>query len=269
MRELNIMNFLFCAKTNEAYCLKILSEIIQYSIKNAYYEIDRTGIYLSMSDSKKHMDFSVDLLAENFISFDIAVDKICFSVNQMHLYTMLKSIKKKDTVTLYIESSNPYELHIHIEPKEKLKITTSSIKIQQAHNIRIPPTFTPYTNTIGIPSSDYSKMCKELSSLSKNIQIDSSKLHIGFQSITTNIYSKKVTFGTPVEQTVTQEVLFEYLSNFSKISGISSNVHISQSPNNPLMLRSSIGNIGKLIVFIKTNNQINEMELSNEQVLEI
>ena len=261
-------DIIFKATTHEGYCIKILSELLQYSIKTAYYEIDSTGIRLKMEDTKKHMIFDIQLLSENFFSFELNTDKICFGVNQLNLYTMLKSIKKKDTVTLCIDKNRPLELGIFIEPKEKTKVSCSYIKIYQAHNIQMMSTNSHYTHSYAIQASDYSKTCKEMSKLSRNISVTSCKTGLMFETNTDNIYRKNVTFGSLNETAVEQTFFSEYLANISKISGMSSVIHMYQARDTAMMSRTNIGTLGKMIVYIKTIEQIESADI-DEDILEI
>ena len=48
---------------------------------------------------------------------------------------MLKSIKKKDSLQLFIDTSCTNELGIKTIPKENTRITTSGIKIQNIQNL--------------------------------------------------------------------------------------------------------------------------------------
>src|SRR5690606_34455969 len=171
-----------------------------------------------MSDNKQHMFFDIQLLSENFNVFELNSDKICFGINQIHMYTMLKTIKKKDTVTLFIKNDDPTSLGIQIEPREKTKVSCSYIKIYQAHNIQLPELYNNYQYSYAISSSDYTKTCKEMSKLSKSITISSCKTGVKFFTTTSNIFSKEVIFGNYYELNNTkQNFISEYLSNISKI----------------------------------------------------
>lgn len=267
------MSFIFHARTTEGYCLKILAELLQYSLKTAYYEIDQTGIRLNMSDTKQHVAFSLALPSENFFSFELLTDRLCFGINQMHMHTMLKTVKKKDTVALYIRSDNPTELGIRIEPKEKTKVSASHIKIHIAHNVLQPEPVGTYTHTLALPSADYAKMAKELAKLSKTVRVASVKGAVRFATATANIYSKEVVFGAqpadgaPLD--VEQDFVSEYLANIMKLAGVGATMHVSQAAGLPLMVRANVGTLGRLVILVKTRGQISADEDDVEDILEI
>lgn len=266
------MGSIFFAKTHEGYCLKIMTELLQYNIKTAYYEVDQTGLRLRMSDSKQHVAFDIFLPRDNFLIFELNTDKLCFGVNQLYMHTMLRSIKKKDTVTLFINQDDPYQLGIKIEPKEKTKVSSSYIKIHQAHNIVVETLQTNYLHSIVVNASDYAKTCKELSKLSKTLSVRSGRRGIQFMASTSNIYSKDVTFGEldPSESTITQEFTSEYLSNITKLSGMTQILHIKQNPGLPIVFCGNVGSLGKILISIKSNDALEtSIDEDDEHILEI
>lgn len=265
------MSCIFVAKTHEGYCLKIMTELLQYNIKTAYYEVDQTGLRLRMTDSKQHVSFDIFLPRDNFLVFDLNTDKLCFGVNQLYMHTMLRSIKKKDTVTLFIDHEDPYQLGIKIEPKEKTKVSSSYIKIHQAHNIVVDTPVTSYSHSIVVNASDYAKTCKELAKMSKTVTIRSGKKGIQFMASTSNIYSKDVTFGEldPLEHTTSQEFTSEYLSNITKLSGMSQILHIKQNHGLPIVFCGNVGSLGKITISIKTNEALDSNSDGEEHILEI
>ena len=114
--------YLFKCKTNEAYVLKILMELLHHTVKLACFQISPTGIYLRMMDSNQKLLIDCELKSENFSLFyfnkTIENQTINIGVNLNHFYKMLKSIKKRDSVCLYIEAGKTSDLGIQIIPKD-------------------------------------------------------------------------------------------------------------------------------------------------------
>lgn len=274
------MNFIFNARTTDGYSFKVLSELLQHSIKTAYYEVDQTGIYLKMCDSKQHVLFDISMPRDNFYSFELATDRLCFGITQLHMSTMLKIVKKKDTVVLFITAETPNELGIRVEPREKTNITTSYVKICPSYNIApiVPGGAYPYT--VPVQSGDYAKMCKEMAKLCKSIHISSGQGGIKFATETNNIYSKEVMYGEfkPAHPSkhegaradiVTDTFSSKYLSNVSKMAGLCGILHFQHAPGIPLHIKAAIGSLGKLSVYIKSNAQMQTEETSDDEIIEI
>ena len=132
------MTIIFKAKTQEGYTIKILAELLQHNIKTACLEIDKTGIALRMMDTQQRILIDLKLDYENFSIYKYKLkEKSFLGINQNHFHKMLKSIKKKDSVVLFIDDENPTDLGIEVLPKEKNRVTTSYVKIQNIQTSNI------------------------------------------------------------------------------------------------------------------------------------
>ena len=58
-------------------------------------------------------------------------------LNLNHFYKMLKSIKKRDQLFLFIDEKNVSDLGIHIIPRDQSRVTRAFVKIQNIQNIKI------------------------------------------------------------------------------------------------------------------------------------
>lgn len=261
------MTIIFKAKTPEAYHIKIMIEILANNIKTGCFEVDEDGISLCMMDQHRKTLINLILNAENFALYKFTSDKMYLGINLNHLHKMLKSIKKKDSIELFIDDASPTELNIRVIPKENNRTTTSTVKIQNIQNlvIDIP---TGYGKPITVVSSDYSKMTKELNSISNIINVSAKNHSIKFACDAGSILKRAVRLGDYEEDdddskdTYAQEFYSEQLCRITKISGLSTNIKIYIGK--PLMLSSNIGGLGKIDVYIKSKEQI-ESEISIDQ----
>ena len=259
---------LFTCKTNEAHVIKCLSELLQNNLKNTSFEIDQNGIRLKMTDSNKKILIDLELYSENFSLYKFkSTKKLYIGLNQGHFYKMLKTIKKKDSIVLFIDEEKSSDLGIQIIPKEKNRVTTSYIKIQniQHLDIDVPQ---GYSNPVIVPSSEYQKMCKDMSNISSTISVTSRKYNIKFSSNAGSVYSREVIFGENDDEDdckeSTQDFDTEQLTRISKIAGLNNsgtnNMQIYQNNNLPLLFRSPTGSLGKISIYVKSRDQIEEDE---------
>jgi proliferating cell nuclear antigen PCNA len=208
----------------------------------------------------------LELLAENFSVYKYKLENnFCLGLNLNHFHKMLKSIKKKDSLQLFIDSDNSTELGIKTIPKENTRITTSGIKIQTIQNldIDIPE---GYGKPVIVLSSEFQKMCKDLSSIgSTNITVVAKNFHIEFIADADGILKRKVVFGENDDSSdedddnnnsnpeYTATFATDQLSRITKLAGLSGNMQIfPASCNLPLLFRSNIGSLGKIAIFIKS-----------------
>ena len=270
------MPSLFKCKSGEAYQIKVLAELLTNNLKNGCFDINEEGINLRMFDQPKKTLVDLELQAENFSVYIFkGVDKLCLGLNLNHFHRMLKSIKKKDSLQLFIDSETPNELGIKTIPKENTRVTTSGIKIQNIQNLE---TDVPigYGKPVVVPSPDFQKMCKELSSIgSTNIHLQSSGFHIDFVADADDILKRKVRLGEndDIDDDVDTKKCSFYEATFttdqftriSKIAGLSNTMQIFTGTTDlPLLFRSSVGSLGKISIYIKSKELIDrEMNKSD------
>jgi proliferating cell nuclear antigen PCNA len=267
------MSVIFKCKSNEAYCIKILAELLSNNIKTGCFVLDDTGISLRMMDHHRSILIDLNLNANNFQMYKFNSKKIYMGINLNHFHKMLKSIKKKDSIELFITESAPNDLGIRVIPKENNRVTTSFIKIQNVQNldINIP---TGYNKPIIVSSSEYQKLVKEMSSIGTTLKVLSKNYSIEFSCNAGGILKRTVQFGEIDEDddipppatlgsTTTlplisseyeQEFVTDQLCRITKLSGLSSNMQIF--PGKPLLFSSSVGSLGKICIYIKSKEQI-------------
>lgn len=281
------MTILFSCKTNEGHIIKILAELLQNNIKNGCFVIDEKGIRLTMFDPNKKIGIDIDLNAENFSLYKFnkvlvqklnkdkkdKADKLHIGINQSHFHKMLKSIKKKDSIGLFIDDESPSDLGIKIIPKEKNRVTTSFIKIQNIQQLEVEfPN--GYNKPVIVPSNEYQKMTKDMSNIGNTIKVESKKYTIKFGCNAGSVYSREVVFGETDEdfaddekevKEVTQEYDTEQLSRIAKVAGLSNSMQIYQSEDLPILFRTSIGSLGKMSIYVKSKKEIEEDERVNNK----
>lgn len=264
---------MFKCKTTDAYTFKIMIELLHNNIKTACFELSPQCIKLRMMDSNRRTLVDLILNAESFnlyyFSPRVESQYINIGINLNHLYKMLKIIKKKDTLVLYIREDKMSDLYIQIIPKDMQRITTSCIKIQNIQNLEIALP-EGYERSVLVSSSEFSKMCKDMFSISNNITIAASKYSITFLCNVGNVYSREVVLGDTDSESQPVPILddeydTEQLSRIHKIAGLSSSMTINCGKQAPLLINSQIGILGKISIYIKSRRQI-EYETHNDEL---
>jgi proliferating cell nuclear antigen PCNA len=249
-------------------------ELLQNNVKTGCFEISKTGIHLRMMDANRRLLFDVNMEAKKFHSFTFQHDLPIFyiGVNMNHLNKLLRPIKKKDSIHLFIQEQDTTNLGIEIVPKDKSPpVTTSYIKIQNIQNLEI---MLPngYENYLLISSSGFSKMCKDMITISNVMMVNMCAHHVRFTCYVDNVYSRDIALGETDLDGEDSSVLYmeefdsEVFSRITKMSGLHPNMYIYYNNDLPLLLKSNIGNIGELSIFIKTKKQIlleNNSDMTN------
>lgn len=261
------MTIIFRAKTKEAYRIKILAELLSNNIKTGCFIFDETGISLRMMDNHRTILIDVALQAENFNIFKHnSSKKLYLGINLQFFWRMIRSIKKKDNLELSIDDKTPNELSIQVIPKENNRVSTSFIKIQNVQNLDID---IPENNSrsINVNSSEFMKMVKDMSTIGTTINVTSRNYKIEFNCNAGGILKRKVVFGeedededddedNTISEKYSQDFLTEQFSRITKLSGLSTDMHIY--PGTPLLFRSNVGGLGKISIYIKSKEQMEQ-----------
>jgi proliferating cell nuclear antigen len=267
------MTITFNAKTSEAYHIKILAELLSNNIKTGCFKIDINGIRLTMMDAHRRILVDMDLKANNFNGYKFKIPSPeestqFLGINLGHFHKMLKSIKKKDSLQLYIDDSEPNDLVIKVTPKENNRVTTSVVKIQFIQNLVcvIPDN---YNKPVIVSSSEFQKMIKDMSNIGNVISVNAKGFSIQFNCDAGGILKRKVDFGeesSPEDdehdedsEYYEQSFATDQLSRITKMAGLST--HMKIFPGLPLLFQSNIGSLGEISVYIKSKEEIKDDEL--------
>lgn len=272
---------IFKAKTREGYSFKILAELLQNNLKTACFEVDETGIRLRMMDHHRTILTDLELEADNFSMYKFKNNgKMYLGINLSHLHKMLKSIKKRDSIELFIDDANPTDLGIKVIPKENNRVTTSYIKIQAIQNLEIDLP-DGYGKPVIVPSGEFQKMSKSLTHISAVTHITSKGFLIRFASDAGGVMKRNTEFGETEdsdsdsddekndEPEYSEDFDTEQLTRITKLAGLSNTIQIYPKCDNPLMFRSFIGSLGRISIYLKSKNLIeaesHAMEESEEE----
>ena len=261
----------FKAKTGEAYQLKVLAELLTNNLKTGCFEFSEDGISLRQCDTHRRTLIDLDLPSENFClyRFKHQSNKMFLGLNLTHFHRMLKTIKKKDSLQVLIEEGTN-DLALKAIPKENTRITTSKIKIQsvQALDIEIPE---GYGKPVIVSSSEFQKMAKEMLGIGNLVRVTAKDFHICFDcDAGGGVYQKSVEFGesehsdeeSDSDEDQAEEFSAEFatdqLTRIAKIAGLSTTMQIFPAVGLPLLIRSRVGSLGHVSIYIKSKEQVEE-----------
>lgn len=269
------MTYALKIKTKDGYIFKVLVELIQKYLKDACFVIDKKGVSLTGVDTKTKNGtklICVDLPRTNFTKYKCEEEPFYAGLNMVHFYRILKSIKKKDTLVMYVKKDDPLKLFIQKlqagEDEDKAMVHSINITQVRPHR-RDPPN--NYGDPIIATSKEFQKL-KSLNRISKTMTVTCKKGRIEFFCDKEEVYSGCVPFGDidsedeggPKE--VDDDDEEEYKQNFDaeniihlvKLGGTSNNIQIYPSTDLPLRFKMNAGPLGNVDVYIKSRETIDE-----------
>lgn len=266
---------LFRVKSDNGHVFKMLSELIQMNMKETYFTISEKGMFMQDMDQKKWVLFDLKLYSDNFIVYEFNHDRpIKIGLNLKHLYKMLRSMKKKDTIEFFIEKHNMGNFGIRVIPRENNRVSESFIKIHEHQMIEIDipgedPDGPKYGRPINILSNDFQKMIKDLCSISQDIKVESTAHVARFCCMVDEVISKQITFGGDIHEHMSNGQFKEpvvYKGEFDiiqiltiiKIAGLNRQIQMYCTQELPILLKTNVGNIGELRIYIKSKDFIEQ-----------
>ena len=266
--------YLFKATTKDGYTFKVLSELLKNKIKNCIFMFDPKGIFIKAADTKTKTLIKIKIYGGKFLTYKCK-DQHSVGLNMMHLQKILKSIKKKDSLSMFIVKNNAG--YILMNP---LRIDSSAKTNNMLKIINIP--FEDYSiplgykedNDITLSSKDFQKVIKDLNSSSSKLVTISSKGDglLRFYSSCGEMYCTDCTLGEKNDEySGTGEIEYQQtfnsidFSQLSKVSGLSNIIKFNYGDKKlPLKIVLCLSNnLVKLELYIKSNESLENEETSS------
>jgi proliferating cell nuclear antigen PCNA len=252
--------YIFKARSSSAHLFKVLSDILQTNLKTSCFQLKSDGIHLRQIDDNRLTLIDLKLDSGSFTSyfFNHPHESMFVGLTLTHLHKLLKTVKKKDTIGLFILTKDPTELALEVIPKENNRVTTSYLKIQRVQSILVDEP-KGYGSCISIPSTEFQKIYKDILTIGKIVHLSSTATLLEFKVDAGGILKRRVQYGNINDKTPSiYEATFatEQLMKIAKIANLSIVVNIFTSKDLPLLISSKVGDMGVLKVFIKNREQI-------------
>lgn len=267
---------IFRCRTSEAFKKKILIDILSSSLRTAFFKIGGNGIDLKAIDDNHSKAFVIHEDVENFSIYKFRGDTdgntdsdLDIGITLSHFHKILKSIKKKDILELFISRESPCDLGIKTIPSmsDNSRTTTSYITIQKFPNLDIDLP-SNYKKHLIIQSTEFQKMCKELRNIGSNIvKVYSKGFFISFSCDADNVLKRQVDFGDPDESDdddstngYNQTFTIDDFLSIQKIAGICDDIQIFPMMGQPLLFKANIGIKSYISIYIWSTELKSDME---------
>jgi hypothetical protein len=247
--------YLFFAECGKGYNIKILIDGLCSTFKRCFFRFLENGIFMKQFDDKKIILFNVELLRENFIDY-YCESEITFSINVIHFQKLIKSLKKKNTLSFFIERSNPSSLGIitKTNPDSKtsnVKKSFITINRELVENFDHP---TGYKFPKVINSNEFQNI-KSILAIDKTLKVKIQDSNFLSFSCLLDVYSSNLVFGEPNNKSPMYEnTYYSYIFNkIIKFPNLGSQIQFYKpsKPNYPLLIKMQIPSLGTVEIYIK------------------
>ena len=193
---------IFSAEASKGYVLKVAIDTLCGPLQRAILNINKHGISIRQQDQGSTILYDVSFPRKNFRGFKCKRPMV-ISFNLKHMQSLLKNVKKKDSIAIYIDGNQPNKLFITIRPEGTRKNTrfeTNDIVYQEEKDHQ--PLELPdggYRNPMVIDAADFQKI-KKLTSHGKIIDVSIQRSnYLSFKCDAGVVYSSELGFGEILE----------------------------------------------------------------------
>ena len=225
---------MFVSKLKEGVLLKKLIESIKELVTDINLDITGAGVSLQAMDSSHVALVTLSLTSEGFEEY--RCDKqMTLGVNILQLSKIMKCGGNEDSIILRAEVE-PSNLNIQFENKKQKKISDFSLSLITIDSEHLGIPDTNYSSIVTMSSSEFTRICRELYSLSETVEIETNKSYIKF-SVKSEVVGGSIKIDANdsnekdemtiinVEEPVSLAFALRYLNMFTKASSLSQHVN--------------------------------------------
>lgn len=243
---------MFEARLVQGSLLKKVLEAVKDLIQDANFDCSSTGFSLQSMDSSHVALVALLLRSEGFEHY--RCDRsLTMGMNLTNMSKMLKCAGNDDIVTIKAEDKGDTVTFMFESPNQD-KISDFEMKLMDIDSEHLGIPETEYEAIVKMPSSEFLRICRDLSSIGDTIVISVSKEGVRFSTSgdigSANVICRQNTsVDKPDESTVVEmrepvslTFALRYLNSFTKATVLSPTVTFSMSANLPIVVEYKLLN---------------------------
>ncbi|GLC45080.1 hypothetical protein PLESTB_001466200 [Pleodorina starrii] len=251
---------MFEARIQHGSVLKKLVEALKELVTEGNFDVSNTGLSLQAMDSSHVCLVSLTLREDGFEHF--RCDRtMAMGIHFGNLSKILKCAGNEDTITLKAED-NADQLTLMFESANQDRISDFDLKLMSIESEHLGIPDQDYSAEIKMPSSEYQRIVRDLTSIGDTVLISATKEGIKF-STSGDVGTANVTLrhNTTPEKAEDQTIIdlkepvaltfaLRYLNNFSKATPLAPQVKLSLTKDLPIVVEYQVGELGNVRFFL-------------------
>jgi len=251
---------MFEAKLIQGSILKKTLEAIKDLINEGTWDCSASGISLQAMDNSHVSLVALNLKSDGFDRFRCDRN-LSMGMNLGSMAKILKCSENNDVVTIKAQDDADTVTFV-FESANQEKVSDFEMKLMNldAEHLGIPDT--EYSVKVKMPSSEFQRICRDLSQIGDSVQITCTKDGIRFSasgdlgsgniklSQTADVEKEEEAVIIDMQEAVTLTFALRYLNSFTKATPLSSQVILSMSADVPLVVEYRIEEMGHLRFYL-------------------
>jgi proliferating cell nuclear antigen len=221
------------------------------------------GIRIINMDKSHTILVHLFLSAQNFEFYECKKEKIIIGVNVFHLFKLINTIDNDDTLTIYIENSDYVDgivsnLALKFENGEIKQCKTQKLRLIEPEPEELEYPDVKFSSVINLPSTDFQKIIRDLSSISEKLEIKSVgnelifKCSGQFASAEIHRAESDGSMGYILKQDASKIIQGEFslknLSYFIKCTNLCSQIELYLENDLPLVVKYNVASLGTIML---------------------
>uniref|UniRef100_A0A0P6D7Z5 DNA sliding clamp PCNA n=1 Tax=Daphnia magna TaxID=35525 RepID=A0A0P6D7Z5_9CRUS len=251
---------MFEARLLQGSLLKKVMEALKELLNEAAWDCSDAGIQLQAMDNSHVSLVSLNLRAEGFDKYRCDRN-LSMGMNLGSMSKILKCASNEDIITIKAQD-NADTVTFVFESPDQDKVSDYEMKLMNLDQEHLGIPETDYACTIRLPSSEFARICRDLSQFGESMVISCTKEGVRFSATgdigTGNIklaQSAKVdkeeeAVVIEMQEPVSLTFACRYLNSFTKATSLSKSVQLSMSPEVPLVVEYKIEDIGHVRYYL-------------------
>ena len=221
------------------------------------------GIRIVNMDKSHTILAHLYLPSKNFEVYEMreGIKKIVIGVNMFHLFKLINSIDNDDTLTIYIEDGDwnsgvPNFLGLKFENGDIKQCKTQKLRLIEPDPEELEVPDVAFSSIINLPSTDFQKIIRDLSSISDKLEIKSVGNELIFHckgpyasaEIRREESDGNMDFVQKQESTkiIQGEFSLKNLGYFIKCTNLCNSIQMYLENNLPLVVKYNVASLGEI-----------------------
>lgn len=263
---------MFECRLTTADVFKKVVEALKDLVNEASIECKNSGMQLQAMDSSHVSLCALQLNKDGFESYRCDQD-VVLGLSLTNVGKVLKCANSDDVLAIKHEQDSD-QMALIFENKAHNKISDFEMKLMEIDQESLGIPEMEYKVTIKMPSSDFLKIMRDLSSIGDTCNIDVSKSAVQFSvngdvgtgnvTVKSNraVDSDEASVNIEMDEPVNLTFAIRYLVAFTKATPLSNTVTLKMSPDIPLLVSYDMEDFGYLRYFLAP--KLDDMEDDDE-----
>lgn len=251
---------MFEARLVQSAILKKVLEAIKELLNQASFDCSNSGIQLQAMDNSHVSLVSLNLRSDGFDKYRCDRN-LSMGINLASMAKIMKCAGNDDVLTIKAQD-NADTVTFIFETQNQEKVSDYEMKLMNLDQEHLGIPETNYSCIIKMPSSEFARICRDLSQFGESVVISCTKEGVKFSTAgdigTANVKLAQTASADKEEEAVTIEMqepvtltfACRYLNYFTKATPLSPQVQLSMSSDVPLVVEYKIGEIGHIRYYL-------------------